>query len=65
MKRIGNLYESIISEDNLRLADEKAREGKINSYGVKLHDKNRDDNIVQLHQMLKNKTYKTSKYDKL
>jgi len=63
MKRIGNLYESIISIDNLKLADEKAREGKTNSYGVKLHDKNRDDNIMQLHQMLKEKKYKTSKYD--
>ena len=27
MKRIGNLYEKIISLDNLRLADEKARRG--------------------------------------
>lgn len=28
MKRIGYLYEKIISMDNLRLADEKARKGK-------------------------------------
>ena len=40
MKRIGNLYEQIISLDNLRLADEKARRGKLRSYGVLLHDKN-------------------------
>lgn len=39
MKRIGNLYEKIISLDNLRLADEKARRGKLRSYGVLLHDK--------------------------
>ena len=28
MKRLSNLYEQIISLDNLRLADEKARKGK-------------------------------------
>ena len=63
MKRIGNLYEKIISIDNLKIADEKARKGKVNSYGVKLHDKNRNNNIMQLHQTLKDKKYKTSEYD--
>ena len=63
MKRIGNLYDKIISIDNLKLADEIARKGKLNSYGVKLHDKNKENNIVQLHQKLKDKKYKTSKYD--
>jgi retron-type reverse transcriptase len=62
MKRIGNLYEKIIDIDNLRLADEKARRGKLKSYGVKAHDKNRDANILKLHEMLKNKTFHTSKY---
>ena len=28
MKRIGNLYEKIISIENLELADKKARKGK-------------------------------------
>lgn len=63
MKRIGNLYEQIISIDNLRLADEKARRGKVRSYGVKRHDKNREANILALHEMLKNKTFRTSKYE--
>lgn len=62
MKRIGNLYDSIISLENLRLADEKSRKGKLHSYGVQLHDKNRDANILALHERLKNQTYKTSKY---
>ena len=62
MKRIGNLYEKIISIENLNLADEKARKGKLTSYGVKKHDKNKDENILLLHEMLKNKTYKTSEY---
>lgn len=41
MKRIGYLYERIISMDNLRLADEKARKGKKNTYGVMVFDRNR------------------------
>lgn len=63
MKRIGYLYEKIISMDNLRLADEKARKGKRNTYGVRVFDKNREDNLLKLHEMLKNKTFRTSKYD--
>lgn len=63
MKRMGNLYQKIISIDNLRLADEKARRGKGNSYGVKCHDRNRDANIMKLHEALLTKTYKTSEYD--
>ena len=63
MKRIGNLYDEIISIDNLRLADEKARKGKVNSYGVQLHDKNREANLLLLHESLKNQTSETSKYN--
>jgi retron-type reverse transcriptase len=63
MKRIGNIYEKIIDIDNLRLADEKARRGKLKSHGVKRHDKNREENILRLHEMLKNKTFQTSEYD--
>lgn len=57
MKRLSNLYEQIISLDNLRLADEKARKGKLRSYGVKRHDRNREANILALHESLKNKTF--------
>lgn len=62
MKRIGNLYAKIISIENLRLADEKARKGKLKSYGVRVHDRNREANIIALHEALLTKTYKTSKY---
>lgn len=62
MKRIGNLYSTICSIENLQLADEKARKGKKNQYGVKQHDKNREANILMLHEMLVNKTYRTSAY---
>ncbi len=62
MKRYRNLYEKIISIDNLMLADEKAQKGKKKTYGVKLHNKNREENIIRLHESLKNKTYNTSDY---
>lgn len=62
MKRVGNIFDKVISLENLRLADEKARKGKLHSYGVKVHDKNRDANLLALHESLKNGTFKTSKY---
>lgn len=63
MKRIGNLYEKIIAVDNLWLADTKARRGKLHAYGVRLHDKNREANILALHDALLTKTFKTSPYE--
>ena len=63
MRRIGNLYEKIISLDNLRLADQKARKGKTNTYGVNKHDENREQNIQKLHEQLKAGTFKTSEYE--
>lgn len=62
MKRLNNLFEKVISLDNLRLADEKARRGKSRTYGVQMHDKNREANILALHEQLKNGTFKTSPY---
>ena len=62
MKRINNLYPQIYSIENLMLADSIARKGKSNQPGIIMHDKNRDKNIQVLHEMLKNKTYKTSDY---
>jgi len=54
MKRINNLYNKIISIENLNLADKKARKGKLHSYGVIHHDLNRESNIIALHELLKN-----------
>jgi RNA-directed DNA polymerase len=62
VKRAGNLYEKIISVDNLMLADEKARKGKSGQYGIQLHDRNRDANIWQLHCQLDDRTFTTSNY---
>lgn len=63
MKRHGNLFDSIISVENLKKADANAQIGKHNSYGVMQHNKNREQNILQLHESLKNGTYRTSQYD--
>lgn len=63
MKRINNLYDSIISMDNLRCADRNAQRGKSNQYGVITHTKQSETNLFLLHEMLLNKTYKTSNYD--
>lgn len=62
MKRIGNLFNKVCDIDNLQLADIKARKGKKSSFGVIKHDKDRDLNILKIHESLVNKTYKTSKY---
>lgn len=63
MKRVNNLYEQISSIGNLELADRKARKGKKKNYGIKIHDRNKEDNILRLQKSLEDKTYKTSKYD--
>lgn len=63
MKRVGNLYQDMISLENLRVADSKARKGKLKSYGVRKHIKNEEQNVLALREMLLNKTYKTSRYD--
>lgn len=63
MKRIGNLFEQITSLQNLQEADRKAQVGKSNQYGVLLHNKNREANLLVLKDMLQSRTYKTSTYD--
>lgn len=80
MKRIGNLYEKIISMDNLKLADKKARQGKthtewvrqpdgsmkketIYNYGIRLFDRNKEKNLLKLHDSLRLHTFKTSPYE--
>jgi len=63
MKRTGNLYQRIISIENLIEADKTAKKGKAKQYGVQLHNKNQKPNILKLHEMLKSKTYQTSTYD--
>ncbi len=62
MKRLSNLYSQICSIENLQLADHKARKGKAYQHSIQIHDRNKEQNILLLHDMLVNKTYKTSAY---
>lgn len=62
MKRLNYLFEKIIAIENLQLADQRARKGKGFQYGIKIHDKSRDENIVSLHGQLKRGEYRTSAY---
>lgn len=62
MKRKGNLYSTFCSINNLELADTIARKGKHYQYGVQQFDKDRDNNLFMLQNMLLDKTYCTSAY---
>ena len=62
MKRIGNLYEKIISLENLKNADKIARKGKSKQYGVRKHIENVEDNIGWLHELLNHRKFETSVY---
>lgn len=62
MKRHNNLYEKIITIENLKLADKKARKGKRNQKELKEHLKNEEQNIIDLHNILKERKFNTSPY---
>ncbi|MGL4452260.1 MAG: reverse transcriptase domain-containing protein [Sarcina sp.] len=63
MKRIGNLYEKIYNLDNLKLAHRNARKGKGWYKEVQMIDEEPEKYLLELQQMLINKTYKTSEYE--
>lgn len=62
MKRHGNLFERIISLDNLYLAEKRARKGKSKKKEIIDYIADLDDNIMKLHYSLRYKTYEVSDY---
>src|SRR6185369_5694157 len=65
MKRFGNLYNKIYHIENLKLADKKARKGKIRGGGnleIYSFDLRREEKLLKLQQTLIDKKYKTSSY---
>lgn len=62
MKRIGNLYDYIISVDNLNAAERKARHAKGARSSLKAFDSDREGNIAKLHEVLAKCEYHTSQY---
>ena len=63
MKRYNNLYQKIISKDNLRGAHLHARRHKRWYKEVQMVDAETDKYIDAIYETLKNKTYHTSEYD--
>lgn len=62
MKRINNLFEKIVTYDNLVEAERRARRGKSHRPEVMKFMTNYEANLLAIQQMLINKTYKTSEY---
>ncbi len=55
-------YSSLISIDNLFQAWEEFKKGKRKKYDVMVFERNLEDNLFNLHQKLKSKTYKHGPY---
>ena len=47
MKRINNLFEKVVTKDNLLLAYQKARKGKSGQYGVRIFEKNVERTLIR------------------
>lgn len=60
-QRYKNLFDSVISKDNLWLAYQKASKGKRNTAGYLQFHANEGANILALHKALKNGTYRPGK----
>ncbi len=62
MVRYGYLYEKVYNLDNIKLAHKNAKKGKLHYKEVKMVDKLPDKYFNNIYNLLKNKTYKNSKY---
>jgi len=62
MKRLNNLYSKVCSNDNLILAEKKARRGKSKRKEVIKFGQNLEDNLFNIQQELINKEFTTSEY---
>jgi len=62
MRRHGNLWAQIISLDNIRFAHEKAIKGKSKMKSVIKFNKDIEGNLVEIKDILEQKTFTTSKY---
>lgn len=62
MKRLGKVYDKIISKDNLRIALHNACKGKSSYASVRYIKKHIDEHIDALHEMLKHEEYTVAKY---
>ena len=63
MKRYNNLYSKIYNMENIKLAHKNAKKGKLHYSEVKMVDSNPEKYFIKIYSMLKNKTFRNSKYD--
>lgn len=59
---MANSFNSLISTTNLFQAWEEFKKGKRNKHDVQIFERDLEDNLFELHQKLKSKTYKHGKY---
>lgn len=62
MKRHGDLWEKVITYDNLYLAYRRARKGKSTRRAVIKFEKDIEGNLLRLQKSLRDKTFTTSSY---
>lgn len=62
MKRHGNLYEKIITKENIALAYKRARRGKAWQRKVQKIDRDKERYLEELRLSLVNKTFHTAPY---
>lgn len=63
MKRYNNLFDKIVTLENLYLADKKARRNKGRRKDIQEFDKDRENLLTKLRDDLINENYVTSEYD--
>jgi len=62
MRRHGNLWQQITSQENIRQAFIQAKKGKGFLHGVRRFQKDEDNNLRKVREMLIDKTFTTSAY---
>jgi len=62
MRRYGDLWKTIISEENILSAYTKAVKGKSGMRNIKTFNQNKDANLKKIRESLIHKTFTTSKY---
>lgn len=62
MKRVGNVFDKIVSIENLKIADKKAKRRKLNQKEIRDYFKERESKLELLHNILISDEFKTSNY---
>lgn len=62
VKRAKNLWQQIVAMDNLEKAYQKSKKGKGKHKHIKRFEKNKEENLKKIQEMLINQTYEVSRY---